>query len=403
MSRYHSYINSAKGIIQSYKNEMPLHLYLKNFFSGDKKFGSRDRKTIASLCYFYYRLGHGENLMTVEERLLAATFLCSAQRNKLLEDLRPEWNEKIYLPLQEKLKYFPDFYSPNIFKWANELSEGIEGGTYSLSFLIQPKLFLRIRPGMERKVLKKLEINEIEYQPISDTCIALDNGAKISDVFEINNEVVVQDYNSQRVGEFIALAFDNNECAECKVWDCCAASGGKSMMAHDIMPKVELTVSDVRASILHNLQQRFAQAGIKTYQSFIADLRNYQKVGSEIGEKKYNLIICDAPCSGSGTWSRTPEQLYFFKQEEIDRYVSLQKDIVTNVVPHLAQGGQLLYITCSVFKKENEEMAQFITEKLHLKLTTMQLLKGYPMQADTMFAALFHKHAASTQNIITPL
>jgi 16S rRNA (cytosine967-C5)-methyltransferase len=169
----------------------------------------------------------------------------------------------------------------------------------------------------------------------------------------------------------------------------CAASGGKSIMAHDLKPSIELTVSDVRPSILHNLQSRFLAAGIKNYASFSTDLRNYNKVGSEIGDKKYDLIICDAPCTGSGTWSRTPEELFFFNEDEIARFGELQQTIVGNVIPHLKQGGQLLYITCSVFVKENEEVVFFIQEKFHLKLVKMELLKGYSIQADTMFAALF--------------
>lgn len=391
MSRYHSYLNTAKGIVEQYKNEMPLHAYLKNFFSQEKKYGSKDRKMVASLCYYYFRLGHGENSMSIEDRILVATFLCENEPSKFLEELKPEWNEKISFRLQEKLLSIANFYSPNIFPWGGELSREIEAGPFSLSFLIQPKLFLRIRPGMERKVSKKLEIAEVAYEVLTDTCIAFNNGMRLDDVLEINKEVVVQDYSSQRVGEMMEVAFENMEGIEFRVWDCCAASGGKSILAHDLMPKLQLTVTDVRPSILHNLQQRFQQAGIKSYRSFLADLRNVNKIESEIGNKRYDLIICDAPCSGSGTWGRTPEELYFFKPEEIERFAMLQRSILTNIVSHIDEGGQLLYITCSVFRKENEDNVDFITKQLHLELVSKDILKGYAIQADTMFAALFKK------------
>jgi 16S rRNA (cytosine967-C5)-methyltransferase len=182
------------------------------------------------------------------------------------------------------------------------------------------------------------------------------------------------------------------------VWDCCAASGGKSIMAYDINPLINLTVTDKRKSILQNLQQRFAKAGIKNYTSFAADLSGVPVALSaspglndniSLNDKKFDLIIADVPCTGSGTWARTPEQLYYFDQKQIKKYSDLQKQILENVMPYLKREGYLLYVTCSVFKKENEEAADFIKEKLKMNLVKIELLRGYEMQSDTMFAALF--------------
>ncbi len=94
------------------------------------------------------------------------------------------------------------------------------------------------------------------------------------------------------------------------------------------------------------------------------------------------------PCTGSGTWARTPEQLFYFNKNQIKKYRALQKQVVENVIPYLKPGGYLLYITCSVFKEENEEVITFIKEKFNLEIVKMQLSKGYEMQANTMFAAL---------------
>ena len=57
----------------------------------------------------------------------------------------------------------------------------------------------------------------------------------------------------------------------------------------------------------------------------------------------------------------------------------------------LKPGGHLLYITCSVFKKENEENVSFIKENFHFDLIKMEVLKGYDKKADTLFAALLKK------------
>ena len=160
-------------------------------------------------------------------------------------------------------------------------------------------------------------------------------------------------------------------------------------MAYDINPNIDLIVSDVRESIVANLKKRFEKAGIKKYKSFAADLIHHSPPDSyRVATHHYNLIIADVPCTGSGTWSRTPEQLYFFEENEIEKYSSIQKKIVSNVIPALQTGGSLIYITCSVFKKENEEVVAFIRENFHLQLLQMEVLKGYDRKADSMFVAV---------------
>jgi 16S rRNA (cytosine967-C5)-methyltransferase len=69
----------------------------------------------------------------------------------------------------------------------------------------------------------------------------------------------------------------------------------------------------------------------------------------------------------------------------------MQQRIVTNIIPHLQKDGIFIYITCSVFKKENEAMVDFIKEKFHLQLLQMEFLKGYDKKADSMFTAVFKK------------
>ena len=395
MSRHFSHLKTAATIIEQYRGEMPLHFYLKNFFSKEKKYGSKDRRTIGALCYYYFRLGHGEIERTIEERILLGIYLCENQPNEILQIFKPEWNEKMALPLQEKLHDIENFYPANIFKWKDELSEEIESATFSLSFLIQPNLYIRVRPGYYEVVRKKLAEGNVKYEDIAEDCIAFENGIKLDEVLNVNHEYVVQDYNSQNVGEFMKLANSGIEFERKNlksemenpksVWDCCAASGGKSIMVCDIIKDINLTVTDVRPSILQNLQVRFKQAGIKDYSAYVSDLMEPNKIQTS----PFDLVICDAPCSGSGTWGRTPEQLYYFKEDDIEKYSVLQKRIARNVIPHVKKDGYLLYVTCSVFEKENEGVVKYILKNSFMKLIKMEVLKGYSLKADTMFAALF--------------
>ncbi len=375
------------AILYTYKGDEPFASFIKKYFAQHKKFGSKDRKQVSNLCYCYFRMGRALTDVPVEQRVLIALFLCSNEDNEILRELKTEWNEKVELSLIDKISLIGyQFPVQDIFSWQNELNQTIDRQTFTLSHLQQPGLFLRMRPGKEGLVKEKLSKGKIEFEVIGGTCIALPNSSKIEELIEFDKEAVVQDYSSQRVGEFIEMVGRNlSDHVSYSVWDCCAASGGKSIIAKDILGEIDLTVSDLRESILINLKKRFLSAGIKNYKSFIADLTLPVK---GFKDKKFDLILADVPCSGSGTWSRTPEQLLFFDQKKIEEYALLQKKIVSNLIPHLLPGGYLLYITCSVFSKENEEVIEFIKEKFHLELVKMEILEGYNQKADTMFAAL---------------
>jgi 16S rRNA (cytosine967-C5)-methyltransferase len=151
------------------------------------------------------------------------------------------------------------------------LSEGIDHENFCFSFLIQPNLFLRLRPRREKIVQEKLLKSGIDFRIVTDTCLALANASKIDEIIELDIEAVVQDQNSQRTAEFIKSEISHFK-SEISVWDCCAGSGGKSIMTFDLDPKIKFAVSDTRESILATLKNRFANAGIKSYKSFIADL-----------------------------------------------------------------------------------------------------------------------------------
>jgi 16S rRNA (cytosine967-C5)-methyltransferase len=385
--RYHSYLNSAKAIIDSYKGDIPFAAFLKKYFNANKKYGGKDRKQIAALCYNFYRLGKAVPQLPVEEKLIVAVFICETTHSEFLQFHKPEWNDIITKPLAEKIA-IAGFTAEDVFPWAEALSDGMDAELFRYSFFTQPDLFLRIRPGNKETVIKKLQDAGIEFNIAGDDCLALPNSTKVDAVLEIDREVVIQDLNSQKVLNFLKDEAKHIE-QPVSVWDCCAASGGKSILAFDTLyGKVDLTVSDIRESILSNLKYRFETAGIKSYQSFIADLSadDFQPSSAD-----FQLIICDAPCTGSGTWSRTPEQLYYLKRKTVDEYVAMQQQIVSRVIPQLLPGGLLIYITCSVFKHENEEIVDFIKEKFHLQLLQMELLKGYDKKADSMFVAVFSK------------
>ena len=383
--KYFSHLNTAVQLLQQYNGSQPFGSFIKQYFSQHKKYGSKDRKNISHLCYAFFRLGKALPQLPAEERILTGLFLCSHEPNELLQFLKPEWNDQSQLPLADKMQLTTHPFSLNeLFPWKEELSNNIDYDPFCSSFLTQPNLFLRIRPGKEATVKGKLQQAGITFQELNPSCLALPNASKIDTIIEIDKEAVIQDYSSQRIGELM----QEIDLKKPRIWDACAASGGKSILAFDIFKQPDLTVSDIRQSILFNLEKRFTTAGIKSYSSFVGDLSsptfNHRN-------SPFDIIITDVPCSGSGTWSRTPEQLYYFEPQQIDKYSALQKKIVSNAIPYLKPGGFLLYCTCSVFKKENEEVVAFIQQQDSLQLKQSALLTGYTMKADTLFGAIFQK------------
>lgn len=386
--RFQSYLNSSENILKQYDGKLPLSIHLKNFFQLHKKHGSTDRKIISNLCYCYFRLGKAFEEFSFLERIEMGYFICTDEPKQFESFYEKEWIENWSKQSRNRIKFlnkkYPSFLE-KLFPFKNELGNLNDAKKFIESHLIQPNLFLRIRPRKASIVLKKLNDANIDYTVLKVDCIEIKNATNTQQLLKWNDEVVVQDYSSQQTQELMNI-IKNSLQQPIKLWDCCAASGGKTIMAKDVFGELDITVSDERKTILKNLQQRFTEAQIKKYHSFVADLTKPIQFN-----KKFNVIICDVPCSGSGTWSRTPEQLYFFKQESINTYHQIQIKIATNVQENLEVGGYLLYLTCSVFKSENEDIIEKLLAKNNLKLVAMKYFEGYENKTDTMFGALLKK------------
>ena len=382
------HLSTAAKIIADYNGDLPLHHFLKTYFSTQKKFGSKDRKNISHLCYSYFRLGHALKNSSSEDRIIIVLFLSGANdwKNIFPEEWQAmddtDFNQRI---AAAKIKY-PLLSIKDIFSFKT-FSPGLNLLAFIVSHLYQPKVFMRIRNGRENSVNQKLLQANLPFEKISNTCFAFTNNTRLETILTVNEDYVVQDYNSQRIGEWMADA--KSEAMD--VWDCCAASGGKSIMAVDLLPIKNLLVTDIRASIIKNLRQRFKEAGIKNYTGKVVDATDNNALLAANGKQRFDLVICDAPCSGSGTWGRTPEQLFYFTCDKIDYYAKLQKMIAFNAMGFVKTGGYFLYITCSVFREENEDEIEFLKNSFNVELVKMELLQGYSLQADTMFAALLKK------------
>jgi len=388
--KWDSHLHSALRIIDEYEGQIPLAVFMKDFFGRNSQMGSRDRKSIAALVYGFYRLGHAMKGKSREDRIFTGLLLCETAPSEILAYFRPELEKRILDSLDGKISFLETgdsgFRLREVFPWWESLSQGMNGEEFSRSLFRQPRVFIRARPLMQEEVKHALNGAGVAYETLGQDCFSLPPGTKTETLIPDPSWFEVQDYSSQRTGEYFKIgSLAHSSRTKPVIWDCCAASGGKSILLHDIHPEADLFVSDIRPAALKNLQIRFREAGIRHYRSVITDLRSDHPLPP--GKWSFDTVILDAPCTGSGTWGRTPEQLYFFHPAQIEKSGSLQRKIAQNVFPYLKKGSPLIYITCSVFRGENEAVVQFLCEQFSLGLRKCGLISGYAYQADSMFAA----------------
>jgi 16S rRNA (cytosine967-C5)-methyltransferase len=388
-----NYIRSSIAIIGLYQGDTPFAVFLKNYFSANKKFGSKDRKYITQICYNYFRLAPVIRQEDLAIGIKIALFICNESIGEWASLFDEYWQKNWSGKLADRVAFIQSNYasvaSLSIFPFNHLLSKDINHHLFSLSHCIQPDLFIRVRPSKKEKVLDSLKAANCLFEIVQSNTIRLPNGTKLETIVTVDEDIVIQDLSSQRVGAMLEKIKTVNSINGFSVWDCCAASGGKSILAHDIFENIQLTVTDIRKSILHNLESRLNRAGVHPLNSFLIDLSKPIDFNKSINKNQFDLVICDAPCSGSGTWSRTPEQLSFFDEKKLAEFQQLQQQILTNILPSIKKGGYLLYITCSVFEKENELISQFVEAHLGAQLLEQKIIEGYTQKADTMFVALF--------------
>lgn len=382
--RVEQQLRNLQRVLDAYHPTEPFARFLTKFFRENKQMGSSDRRMVSRLSYNLFRLGRSlENLPTLD-RVVIAEFLCEKQSD-IVTLHQPAWVAHIQLPLKEKMQFLAKQgheIMHGLFSFSSPLSASIDAEHFALSHLIQPDLFIRVPRHNQQRVEKELTAQQISFETLSGNAYRLPNGTNLQAVSKLEGLYEVQDVSSQE-----SLA-GLNLVAGAKWWDACAGAGGKSLLLLDRCPAIALLVTDIRPSILRNLDERFRKAKIKAdVRTKVMDLT--QDIDDIMEGESFDGILVDAPCTGSGTWGRTPEMLTQFDEEHIQTFVSLQQRIVDSVARYLKPDGVLMYITCSVFEAENEQLVRYLADKHGLTVEAAGIIKGYDRKSDSMFAARF--------------
>jgi 16S rRNA (cytosine967-C5)-methyltransferase len=135
------------------------------------------------------------------------------------------------------------------------------------------------------------------------------------------------------------------------VLDLAAGSGGKALaLAASMQNAGEILAFDTDATRLKQLRPRARRAGA----TIIAATTN--RGGPLWGHGKFDRVLVDAPCSGSGAWRRNPGAKWRLTPERLKELMALQAWLIDEGARHLAPGGRLVYATCSVLPCENADV-----------------------------------------------
>ena len=175
-----------------------------------------------------------------------------------------------------------------------------------------------------------------------------------SDPVYVKGQVEVQDEGSQ-LAALLAEAKPGMQ-----VLDLCAGAGGKTLaLAAAMENKGQLYAADPDAHRLAPIFARLARSGARNVQ--VRAPKGPADVLADL-EGRCDLVLIDAPCTGSGAWRRNPDAKWRMRPGALEQRIKDQEETLENAVRFVKRGGRIVYITCSVLKAENEDrIAEFMT------------------------------------------
>jgi 16S rRNA (cytosine967-C5)-methyltransferase len=184
-----------------------------------------------------------------------------------------------------------------------------------------------------------------QHEPTRGDLFVLDRIAE-----EVDAHLV--DDGSRLIAELAAISHASPE----RIWDACAAPGGKTSVLARRHRNAELLATDISARRLQSMRRRIEtelpDRAIRTLEADATQLPT--------SEGNFDLILCDLPCSGTGTLARNPEIRHRLEPSEFERQALRQRDILSAALKRLQPGGRLVYSTCSLEPEENEEVVKSV-------------------------------------------
>ncbi len=196
-----------------------------------------------------------------------------------------------------------------------------------------------------------------EATPVSPWGLRLPPDSRVDDHPAFKAGLIeVQDEGSQ----LIALACEAKDGEA--ILDLCAGAGGKALALAAAAPKARILATDSNRARLAKLPPRAARAGAAVETRLLNPPNEIAELDDWRG--KADLVLVDAPCSGSGTWRRNPEGRWRLTPDRLDRVIELQARLLDIGAEFVRPGGILVYAVCSLLSREGAgQIAAFISRR----------------------------------------
>ncbi|MDR3792977.1 MAG: transcription antitermination factor NusB [Terracidiphilus sp.] len=215
----------------------------------------------------------------------------------------------------------------------------------------QPSLNLRLA---DSAVETELTAEGIELAP--GTLLALSRTLASGDIASSRafraGSLRIQDEGSQLVAELTSSRSSlnqNQKKNQEKICDACAAPGGKTLILAERFPQSRIVACEASEARCAELAQRLAPLGSRI------ECRNIDAATLSANEA-FDLVLVDAPCSGTGTLGRNPEIRHRLRAEDLTRQAERQRAILSSALRAVRPGGRVVYSTCSLEPEENSEV-----------------------------------------------
>ncbi len=337
-----------------WQDQYPADNIIKEYLRNRKYIGSKDRKFITNTVWDVIR--HRSRLEfdcgCCEPRMLLLAYLKDEDLD-IVADGSQYGMAEVSKDEKQKLSHlsdevYPEYIEKECPKW---LYEKINNPALAESLNTTAPADVRAnfinREDAKTKLQKEgLFFSATPYSPYGlrsservnlQNCIAYQNG-----------EIEVQDEASQLGAILCDVRKDQ------RIIDYCCGGGGKSLLLGAILRNDGLIYAhDKNFNRMDGLKARAERLGIK----------NIKVVRELLPTDKFDRFIVDAPCSGSGTWRRSPDAKYRLTPKQLKAIEQAQTEILEIATKHITDGGRIIYMTCSVLPEENEERIGAFLEK----------------------------------------
>ncbi len=235
-----------------------------------------------------------------------------------------------------------------------------------VSFNQKSKNSIRYNPLKTTKLdlVEKLGSAVSESEICEDSLIL--NKLNIDNSLFANGYYIIQDEASALVALSIGLPVDK----EYKILDTCAAPGGKSLHIASKYFNSSLVSCDKYIHKLKLIEDNTAKLGISNIEIKEQDAT----INNSLFNDKFDIVICDVPCSGIGVIKNKPEIKYKITNSHVEEISKLQYQILNNSKKYVKNNGILMYSTCTIDKRENiENINKFLKENKNFRLENISL------------------------------